>query len=155
MTRPQRTLARSASITARAGALFAALALGAMAGGAADAAERLTTDGAYLPSLSYAVGGGLEARVDPAGDEILSVHTILRPASSNILWMRDRDGFWTEWSGQRADLIPAAATRDGDELVFKIFETPPPGVSSMTITLAYRTATGLKFGWFDAAEQAE
>lgn len=122
---------------------------------AAFSAERLTAEGAFLPGASYVRGGALEARVDAGGDEVLSVHTILRPASTNIKWMRDRDGFWVEWSGRSEELIDSAARRDGDELVFKIFDAPPPGVSSMMVTVAYRTADGLKFGTFNAAERAE
>ena len=122
---------------------------------AAFGADRLSAAGASLPGASFAPGGALEARVDANGDDVLAVHTILRPASTNIKWMRDRDGFWVEWSGRRDDLIESAARRDGDELVFKIFDAPPPGVSSMMITVAYRTADGLKFGTFNAAERAE
>ena len=122
---------------------------------AAFAAERLSAAGAFLPGATFASGGALEARVDASGDDVISVHTILRPASSNIKWMRDRDGFWVEWSGRSDDLIESAARREGDELVFKVFDAPPPGVSSMLITVAYRTADGLKFGTFNAAERAE
>lgn len=121
----------------------------------AAAAERLSAEGTPLPAKSFAPGGALEARVDAAGDEVLSVHAILRPASSNEMWMRDRDGFWTEWNGDRDALAPSAARRDGDVLVFKIFETPPAGVHAMTVTLAYRTAGGLKYGWFQAGERTE
>lgn len=121
----------------------------------AAAAERLSAAGVALPAMSYAPGGALEARVDAAGDKVLSVHAILRPASSNEMWMRDRDGFWSEWNGDRETLAPSAARRDGGELVFKIFEAPPAGVRAMTITLAYRTPAGLKYGWFQAAERAE
>lgn len=119
------------------------------------AAERLTADGVSLPAVSFSSGGPLEARIDASGDEVLAVHAILRPASSNIQWMRDRDGFWREWSGDRDDLAPSAAARDGEELIFKIFTAPPAGVSAMTITLAYRTPEGLKYGWFEAAERRE
>ena len=122
---------------------------------AAFAAERLSATGAFLPGASYAPGGALEARIDAAGDDVVSVHTILRPASTNIKWMRDRDGFWVEWSGRSEDLIESAARREGDELVFKVFDAPPPGVTSMMVTVAYRTADGLKFGTFNAAERAE
>lgn len=141
---------------------FASIAIGPAAGLAAGlaafgagAADRLTEAGVALPGAAFAPGGALEARIDAGDDEVQSVHTIMRPASSNILMMRDRDGFWTTWNGQRDDLIPAAAARDGDELVFKIFEAPPKGIPAMTITVAYRTPEGLKFGWFDAAEAAE
>ena len=132
-----------------------AFAFAALFAGQGLTAERLSETGAALPAMAFAPGGALEARVDAAGDEVLSVHALIRPASSNQVWMRDRDGFWSDWDGDRANLVPSAARREGDELVFKIFTAPPPGVSSMTVTLAYRTATGLKYGWFDAAERAE
>ncbi|WP_340108810.1 hypothetical protein [Pikeienuella sp. HZG-20] len=121
----------------------------------AHAAERLSESGVRLPAVSFAPGGALEARIDAAGDEVLSVHAILRPASSNQTWMRDRDGFWAEWNGDPAALFPSAARREGGDLVFKIFTSPPDGVGAMTITLAYRTPEGLKYGWFDAAERSE
>jgi len=121
----------------------------------AAAAERLTTDGVSLPAVTIAPGGALEARIDASGDEVLSVHTILRPASSNVTLMRDRDGFWSTWSGDRADLVPSAARPEGDDLVFKIFDAPPSAGGAMTITIAYKTKDGLKFGWFDVAERAE
>ena len=122
---------------------------------AAAAAERLSSAGEILPNAAFDAGGALEARIDAGGDEVLSVHAILRPASTNITWMRDQDGFWVEWSGRRDDLIDSAARRDGDDLVFKIFDAPPPGVTSMVVTVAYRTPEGLKYGWFNAVERAE
>lgn len=125
------------------------------AAGAAGAAERLSESGVQLPAVTFAPGGALETRIDAAGDEVLSVHAILRPASSNQMWMRDRDGFWAEWNGDPAALFPSAARREGDDLVFKIFTAPPDGVGAMTVTLAYRTPEGLKYGWFAAAEQSE
>ncbi|MFV0472922.1 MAG: hypothetical protein ACK5MQ_01570 [Pikeienuella sp.] len=135
-------------------AVIAAVAIAALAG-AAGAAERLTAEGAELPAARFAPDGALEARIDAGGDEILSVHAIMRPASSNQMWMRDRDGFWSEWSGDRAALTPSAARREGGDLVFKIFDAPPAGVDAMTITIAYKTPEGFKYGWFEAAERAE
>lgn len=136
--------------------LMAAVAISAAAlAVSADAAERLTPEGAPLPAVSYAAGEALEVRIDAAGDEVTSVHTLLRPASTNIVLMRDRDGFWSTWEGDRDALAPSAARREGDELVYKIFDAPPPGVTSMTITVAYKTAQGIKIGWFDAAERAQ
>ncbi len=120
-----------------------------------SAAERLSVNGVALPAVTIERGGALEARVDAAGDDILSVHTILRPASSNVTLMRDRDGFWSPWNGDRADLAISASRIEGDELVFKIFDTPPSTMGGMTITVAYRTKDGLKYGWFQVAERAE
>lgn len=132
----------------------AGAALSLMVGGA-FAADRLSQDGVELSATSFPAGGALEARVDAGGDDVVSVHAILRPASTNIQWMRDRDGFWTEWNGRRDDLIESAARREGDELVFKIFDAPPPGVTSMIVTIAYRTSDGIKYGWFSAAEASK
>jgi len=123
--------------------------------GSAYAAERLTTGGVVLPAQAIAPGGGLEAVIDASGDEVLSVHTLLRPASSNVILMRDRDGFWVEWDGDRASLAPSAAVNDDGVLTYKVFQTPPSGVNSMTVTVAYRTPDGLKFGWFAAAVASE
>ena len=64
--------------------------------GAASAAERRSLTGAALPARLIDSGAAFEAAVDAGGDEVLSVHAILRPASSNVQLMRDRDGFWTE-----------------------------------------------------------
>lgn len=134
----------------------AAVCVGAAGAAAeADAAERLTLAGAALPAVAFAPGGAVETRVDVAGEEVLSVHAVLNPASSTTYWMRDRDGFWADWSGNMDELVESAAKRDGDELVFKIFDSPPAGVGAMTISIAYRTPEGLKFGWFEAAERAE
>lgn len=119
--------------------------------GLAFAGEPLSLEGARLENVSYPPGGALEIRVDAAGDEVLSAHAILRLASTNIALMRDRDGFWTDFSGRREDLIESAAYRDGDDLVFKIFRTPPEGLlGPLTVTVAYRTEAGLKFGWLQA-----
>ena len=123
--------------------------------GAAHAADRLTSEGVVLPAQAITPGGGLEAVIDASGDEVLSVHTLLRPASSNIILMRDRDGFWVEWSGDRADLAPSAAVNDDGVLTYKVFQAPPEGVNAMTITVAYRTPDALKFGWFQAAVASE
>ncbi len=120
-------------------------------GGASYAADRLSTDGVILPAQAIAPGGDLEAVIDASGDEVLSVHTMIRPASTNIIMMRDRDGYWVEWDGDRASLIPSAARNDGGVLTYKIFQKPPAGVNAMTVTVAYQTPDGLKFGWFEAA----
>lgn len=132
-----------------------AITLAALAAAPALASERLSAEGVALPALTFAPGGALEARVDAGGDKVLSVYTILRPASSNQAWMRDRDGYWSEWNGDRDALTPSAARRDGGDLVFKIFTAPPEGVGAMTVTIAYRTPAGLKYGWFEAAERSE
>ena len=119
-------------------------------GGAASAAERLNTSGVILPAQAIGPDGVLEATVDATGDEVLSVHTMIRPASTNIVMMRDRDGFWVNWDGDMASLIPSAARNDGGVLTYKIFQKPPQGVNAMTVTIAYQTPDGLKFGWFEA-----
>lgn len=131
-----------------------AAAMVALAGGAA-AAERLSYDGVALPGQAITAGAPLEYAIDAAGDEVLSVHTMLRPASTNIILVRDMDGYWAEWDGDRENLPESAARRDGDVLVYKILQTPPPGVTAMTVTVAYRTPEGLKFGWFEAAQAPE
>ena len=87
-------------------------------GGAATAAERLNTSGVFLPAQAIGSDGVLEATVDATGDEVLSVHTMIRPASTNIVMMRDRDGFWVNWDGDMASLIPSAARNDGGVLTY-------------------------------------
>ncbi len=119
-------------------------------GGAASAAERLDASGVILPAQAIGADGVLEATVDATGDEVLAVHTMIRPASSNVVMMRDRDGFWVTWDGDKASLIPSAARNDNGMLTFKIFQKPPQGVNAMIVTIAYRTPDGLKFGWFEA-----
>ncbi|MEM7544366.1 MAG: hypothetical protein AAF367_02435 [Pseudomonadota bacterium] len=132
-----------------------ALAVISATAGAVLAEAQLSLTGTALPPVTIDAGGALEARVAVGTDEVSAVHAILRPASSNITLMRDRDGFWMTWDGDRASLIDSAARRDGDDLVFKIFQAPPQGVGSMTITIAYQTPDGLKYGWFDVAERAQ
>lgn len=136
------------------GGLFA-IAVSAASGSIALAAETLSLSGVALPPVTIDAGGALEARINLDGDEVGAVHAILRPASSNVTLMRDRDGFWTTWDGDRDNLIESAAKQDGDELIFKIFQAPPKGIGAMTITIAYRTEDGLKYGWFDVAERAQ
>lgn len=119
-------------------------------GGAAAGAERLYTSGVLLPALTIGPDGVLEATVDATGDQVLSVHTMIRPASTNIVMMRDRDGFWVDWDGDMGSLIPSAARNDNGVLTYKIFQKPPAGVNAMTVTIAYQTPDGLKFGWFEA-----
>ncbi|MEM7268872.1 MAG: hypothetical protein AAF401_06435 [Pseudomonadota bacterium] len=135
--------------------LYGFAAIAAFATGAAEAAERLSADGSRLAARALQAGENFEVAVDTAGDEVLAVHTLLRPASTNVVLMRDRDGFWTEWSGRRDDLIPSAARANGDTLTYKVFQSPPPGVTSMTITLIYRTETGWKHGILDAGVAAK
>jgi hypothetical protein len=124
-------------------------------GGAAGAADRLDKDGVFLPAQAIGANGVLEATIDATGDEVLSVHTMIRPASTNIIMMRDRDGYWVNWDGDRNSLVPSAARNDNGILTYKIFQTPPKGVNAMTVTVAYRTPEGLKFGWFDAGVARE
>lgn len=124
-------------------------------GGAAGAADRLDMDGVFLPGQAIGADGVLEATIDATGDEVLSVHTMIRPASTNIIMMRDRDGYWVNWDGDRNSLIPSSARNDDGVLTYKIFQTPPKGVNAMTVTIAYRTPEGLKFGSFQAAAARE
>ena len=119
-------------------------------GGAAEAAERLDTAGVVLPAHTIGSDGVLETTVDATGDQVLAVHTMIRPASTNVVMMRDRDGFWVNWDGDMGSLIPSAARDDDGMLTFKIFQKPPAGVNAMTVTIAYQTPSGLKFGWFEA-----
>jgi hypothetical protein len=131
----------------RAAALVAGLALAA---GAAAGAERLSTRGVRLSPAQVVAGAPFERAVEAGGAEVLSVHATLRPASSNVVYARDRDGFWTPWSGDPAELPPSAARREGALLVFKLFDAPPEGMTwPLTVTLAYRTPEGLAYGWFD------
>ena len=74
-------------------------------GGAAGAADRLETDGVFLPGQAIGADGVLETTIDASGDEVLSVHTMIRPASTNIVMMRDRDGYWVNWDGDMNSLI--------------------------------------------------
>ncbi len=124
-------------------------------GGATGAADRLETDGVFLPGQAIGADGVLETTIDASGDEVLWVHTMIRPASTNIIMMRDRDGYWVNWDGDMNSLITSSARNDDGLLTFKIFQKPPQGVNSMTVTVAYQTPDGLKFGWFEAAVTRE
>lgn len=138
--------------------LGAALALVLAAGvaGTAGGAERLTAAGARLDPIACPAGLPCEVAIDAGGDTVIDVHVVLRPASSNIALARDRDGFWAPWDGDPAKLPPAAALRDGDLLVFKLFQDPPSGLASpYTVTLAYRTPDGLRLGWFEVSTEGE
>jgi len=112
--------------------------------------QTLTTAGATLPPVAFAPGEMAEVRVDTGGDTVTTAHVVLRPASSNRLLARDRDGFWAPWDGDPDSLPPSAAYADGGALAFKLFTTPPPFPQPWRITVAYRTAGGLKYGAFDA-----
>ena len=125
-----------------------ALALAALA--APAVAQTLSTTGAALPPVAFAAGEMAEVRVDTGGDAVGAAHVVLRPASSNRLLARDRDGFWAPWDGDPDSLPPSAVYAEGAALTFKLFASPPPFLQPWRITVAYRTAEGLKYGVFDA-----
>jgi hypothetical protein len=122
--------------------------------GSALAGERLTEEGARLAPRTYSEAAPFEVVVDAAGDAVLEAHVILRPTSSNRALARDLDGFWAPWDGDVATLPASAAIRDGAALRFKLFAAPPPDLTPpLTVTIAYRTPEGLRFGWFDATPE--
>jgi hypothetical protein len=126
----------------------------ALAAGGAAAAERLTAQGARLAPAPIVEGAPFERAVEVGDDEVLGAHALLRPASSNLVLARDRDGFWAPWDGH-APLPETAVTRDGALLTFKLFVRPPEGLlAPYEITLAYRTPAGLRHGAFEAAPEA-
>lgn len=135
------------------GTLRAVMAVAAFSIASASLADdRLSEDGARLTPATYARGEAFERRVEEPGAELLAAHVTLRPASSNLVLTRDRDGFWAPWDGDPATLAPSAARAEDGGLVFKIFDAPPADLlPPYTITLIARTADGLRYGWFQAA----
>ncbi len=129
------------------------LAVAALAAGGAAAAERLTAEGARLAPAVIAPDAPFDRTVDAGEDAVLGAHALLRPASSNQVLARDRDGFWAPWDGV-SPLPETAVTRDGAELTFKLFLSPPEGMlAPYEVTLAYRTPEGMRHGVFEAAPE--
>jgi hypothetical protein len=116
----------------------------------AFAGEQLTLAGARLSHV-VAQSGAFDLRrsVDLGGDQPTATYVAARTAGGAML-MRTRTGYWLPWSGREEDLADNGFAASGGTLEFKLMKESLPGAAlPMTVTIAYRTAAGVKFGMFE------
>ena len=154
---PGRAMVRRRDVRRRARALrraaLAAVVAGAL-GAAEAAAETLTEAGSVLAGMATEVVEADVARtVDLAGDAPIATYVTAHMPDGKAL-QRTNLGYWVPWNGRVDELIDNHFTPSGDTLTFNILNEDISGqFFPITITLAYRTAAGLKFGVFQLSPQ--
>jgi len=135
--------------------LFAALAgVLCLAGGLpgfARAADVLTVEGTALEPILIQPGTMADIRrtVALGGDQPSATYVTARSAAGANL-VRTRQGYWLPWSGREADLVDAGFAAQSGALEFKLAkESLPASQLPITVSIGYRTATGVKFGMFE------
>ena len=64
--------------------------------------------------------------------------------------MRTRQGYWLPWSGREDDLLDVGFVPRSGQLEYKLLkEDLPTPQLPVTVTVGYRTAAGVKFGFFE------
>ena len=135
----------AASLRRAALAAVVASALGAAEAGA----ETLSEAGSVLADMAVnVVTAEITRTVDLAGDAPVATHVTAHVSNGTAL-QRTNLGYWVPWNGRVAELIDNHFAPSGTTLTFKILNEDISGqFFPITITLAYRTAVGLKFGVF-------
>lgn len=122
---------------------------------AAEPLPTLSEDWPWLEPV-YADPSNLDFSytVDVGGDAPLATHVMARTAAGSYL-QRDRNGYWSPWSGGLESLLDNGfQARDG-KLTFKVVQEDLSAEwLPIAITVAYRTATALKLGVFELRGQS-
>ncbi|MGQ0676342.1 MAG: hypothetical protein ACT4N4_09720 [Rhodospirillales bacterium] len=114
------------------------------------AGEQLSAAGARLAHVVMQPGvPDLRRAIDLNGDQPIATYVTARTVGGALM-MRTRHGYWLPWSGREDDLVDNGFTASGGMLEFKLLKESLPSVSlPVTVTVAYRTAAGVKFGMFE------
>ncbi|SLN57251.1 acetyl-CoA carboxylase biotin carboxyl carrier protein subunit [Oceanibacterium hippocampi] len=142
--------------TARAtmpGILLAAAILTAGASGAA-AQGQLSPDGAQLAPMVVGPGLGEVNRSIETGGDTPSATYVTASTPDGQRLKRDRNGFWTPWSGDIDALEDNGFAADGDTVTYKILKEDLSGTFfPISVQLAYRAGGAFKFGAFTLHQQ--
>jgi hypothetical protein len=130
--------------------LFCAFVIFILLAWPARAGDQLTLAGARLSHVVAQSGAcDLRRSVDLGGDQPTATYVAARTAGGALL-MRTRAGYWLTWSGREEDLTDNGFAASNGALEFKLVkESLPAAALPMTVTIAYRTAAGVKFGMFE------
>lgn len=138
-------------VIALAGPLALGLALPARRGLAAsgDDLPRLSLAGVELPSVAVDPADvAFTVTVDFAGDQPLASYVTARPRGMPAL-QRTAAGTWVAWDEQPASLVDNRFAASGGRLSFAVAGGDFSQQSfPVEISIAYRTAAGVKFGVF-------
>jgi hypothetical protein len=131
-----------------------ALVLFALAGTAA-AQDRLSAQGVMLSQVRVIPASAAIQRIVQldAGEVVTATYISLRTNDGRYL-QRNNDGYWLPWSGQSAVLLDNRLQPVGSLLTFKVLKQDISDQSfPLTVSIAYRTAAGIKFGMFEVMPQ--
>jgi hypothetical protein len=114
----------------------------------------LTVAGAALPPVTASLSPlDLRVSVDLQGDVPLATYVAARVGTAQLL-QRTPTGQWVAWDGRDETRINDQFAAFGGRLTFIVngadFSAPKFPVS---VVIAYRTAAGLKFGYFTVTAQ--
>lgn len=128
-----------------------ALAHAAIGAAPAAAADVLSQDGTILANIRIEPAQADVSRtINLQGDVPLASYVIARQHSTNLLLQRNNLGFWVPWNGDPSTLIDNRFVAQGGALTFKLLkEDLSAALFPLTVILAYRTASGLKYGQFE------
>lgn len=134
-----------------AAALLLAIALPAFSASAVQAGDVLASSGAALSPIVLDAGASTDVRrvVSLNGDQPVAVYA-MASGSTGTRYVRTRQGYWLPWSGRTEDLVDAGFTAQGGQIEYKLLkEELPRSQLPITVTVAYRTAAEIKFGFFE------
>lgn len=116
---------------------------------AGDDLPRLSLAGVELPSIAVDPADvAFTVTVDLAGDQPLATYVTARPHGMPAL-QRTATGAWVAWDEGPASLVDNRFAASGGRLSFAVAGGDFSGQSfPVEISIAYRTAAGVKFGVF-------
>jgi hypothetical protein len=138
--------------------VFGALGLLVLAGSAVaqqPPPARLTAEGVMLSRIPVTVTSAVverQVQLD-AGEAVTGTYVSLRTNDGRYL-QRNNDGYWLPWSGRENTLADNRFQPVGNLLTFKVLKQDISDQSfPLTVSIAYRTAAGVKFGMFEVMPQ--
>ena len=132
-------------------ALLLAVSLPSVTATAVQAGDVLTSGGVALTPILLQAGVPTDVRraINLNGDQPIAVY-VMASGSTGTRYVRTRQGYWLPWSGRIEDLVDAGFAPQGGQIEYKLVkEELPRSQLPITVTVAYRTAAEIKFGFFE------
>ena len=117
-------------------------------------AESLTVNGATLVDIVVdAANANIVRSIDLGGDVPLASYVMAHMPDGKSL-QRTNLGYWIPWDGRTESLIDNGFVAGSGTLIFKVLRQDiSDRFFPITIVLAYRTASNVKFGVFQVSPQ--
>jgi hypothetical protein len=123
--------------------------------GGALAGDKLTLAGIYLGEVKVMPATAVVSRaVDLDSGEQPNATYVTMTLREGKRLQRTNEGYWVPWDGAVDSLVDNRFQPLGSQLVFKVLKEDLTGyMFPLTVTIAYRVPSGVKFGFFQVAPQ--